>query len=102
MIRIQSCMDTITHQPEDTTWIQDFDWAETLYLYPNPTQDEFSIMNTAGAKISQVHIYNGLGQLVLSKSNPVGPIETRNLSQGIFYVELKTNEKTYRRKLIKK
>ena len=102
MIRIQSCMDTMTHQPEDTTWIQDFDWAETLYLYPNPTQDEFSIMNTAGTKISQINVYNGLGQLVLSKSNPVGTIETRNLRQGIYYVELKANEKTYRRKLIKK
>ena len=101
MIRIQSCMDTVTHQPEDTTWVQNFDWANQLFLYPNPSNDAFSIMNTDGMKIQEVNIFNEMGQLVYNNAYPVGAVQISELKRGVYIVELKANNEKHRRKLIK-
>jgi hypothetical protein len=101
MIRIQSCMDTITHQPQDTTWIQDFDWANELFLYPNPSQESFSIMNMQGMSIQEVNIFNEFGQKVMLIIQPTGTIDISNLTRGVYFVELKANNEKYRRKLVK-
>jgi hypothetical protein len=101
MIRIQSCMDTITHQPQDTTWIQDFDWANSLFLYPNPSQESFSIMNMQGMSIQEVNIYNEFGQKVKLIIQPSGTIDISDLARGVYFVELKANNEKHRRKLVK-
>ncbi len=101
MIRIQSCMDTITHQPQDTTWIQDFDWANELFLYPNPSHESFSIMNMNGLSIQEVNIFNEFGQKVKMIVQPTGNIDISDLARGIYLVELIANNEKHRRKLVK-
>ncbi len=101
MIRVQSCMDTITHQPQDTTWIQDFDWAQSLFIYPNPSQESFSIMNVEGASIQEVIIFNEFGQKVKMIQQPSGYINIADLNRGVYFVELKANNEKHRRKLVK-
>jgi hypothetical protein len=94
-------MDTITHQPQDTTWIQDFDWANELFLYPNPSHESFSIMNMNGLSIQEVNIFNEFGQKVKMIVQPTGNIDVSDLARGIYLVELKANNEKHRRKLVK-
>lgn len=67
-------------------------------LYPNPVLNEFTIRLENDIKLINVNIYNNLGQLIISKNKEI--IETTQLSKGIYYVEVITNQGKSTKKII--
>jgi hypothetical protein len=101
---------TITNTNDDkavyyseTLSIQDVDGFGTVRLYPNPSQNEFSI--ESDVDIKQIKMYNQLGQVVLEFDDikPQLSYDISILSKGVYFVELSSVQgKKSVRKLIKK
>ena len=64
----------------------DFITPPSVFTYPNPATDFINIESKA--KLSQVKIFNELGQLVLSTSNQT-KIDISTLNQGVYYLKIK-------------
>jgi hypothetical protein len=86
---------TITNTNDDkaiyyseTLSIQDVDGFGTVRLYPNPSQNEFSI--ESDVDIKQIKMYNQLGQVVLEFDDikPQLSYDISILSKGVYFVEL--------------
>ena len=67
-------------------------------LYPNPASTQITIDVPQVTVLEKATIYNSLGQLVLSSKSTT--INTSTLSQGVYIVEVKTNQGSYSKKLI--
>ncbi len=75
---------------------------EDFVLYPNPTQNYFSITSTNLVNIIQVDLYNSLGQLVNKWTKEDAIYDLSDVSKGIYFLQIKTNEGFVNKKLIKK
>ena len=67
-------------------------------VFPNPANIEFNIQLKEGIRLEKANIYNQLGQLILSSSET--NIDVNNLSQGMYFVEVITNQGNSTKKLI--
>ena len=67
-------------------------------IYPNPTEGQFTINSL---KIGdQIHIYNALGQIILS-TTASNNIENFNIIQkGLYYILIKSEDKILTHKLL--
>jgi hypothetical protein len=72
--------------------------ASQFSIFPNPTTNQFTIQLDMDSELERINIYNNLGQLVHSTSVPV--VDSSNLSSGMYYVEVITNEGKATKKLI--
>ena len=64
---------------------------ENILIYPNPTISELHIIKPNSLEISQIKIYNTLGQLIFeSEWNPI--IDVSLFSSGVLYVQFETNK----------
>jgi len=86
---------TITNTNDDkavyysqTLSIQDEDGFGKVKLYPNPSQNKFSI--ESDVDIKQIKMYNQLGQVVLEFDDikPQPSYDISILSKGVYFVEL--------------
>lgn len=86
------------------TDINDLKAEDLLVLAPNPSNEYVNILTKSGAKILNVNLYNTSGQKVISDSfnDRKTSINTRNLSEGIYFVEIVTNTTIQRTKLLVK
>ena len=73
----------------------------SIQIYPNPTSDEFTIMNPE--KSALLRVFNSTGIQVLTDELHYGmnKIETASLAQGIYFVEYLTDTKRKNTYLIK-
>jgi aminopeptidase N len=83
-----------------TLGTQNFDLAQSIQLYPNPTSDILNIRLPSTMNLEKVKIYNNLGQTV-SETNTAN-IPVSGLSSGVHFIELTTSEGTFHKKFIKK
>jgi hypothetical protein len=69
-------------------------------LYPNPAKDQLNI--SSGSEITQVEIFNQLGQLVFSQvvKNEFFNMNTSGFNSGIYYVKITTEEGMATRKVV--
>ena len=67
-------------------------------LFPNPAENQFTIQLQDNLELQKVNIYNSLGQFISSPQKHI--IKTSELSTGIYYVEIITNEGKASKKLI--
>jgi hypothetical protein len=67
-------------------------------IFPSPADNQFTIQLDADTELELINLYNNLGQLVHSTSVPV--VDSSNLSSGMYYVEVITNEGKATKKLI--
>lgn len=77
--------------------------AESIMVYPNPASSE---INISGEGISEVRVYNALGQLVYSKTdvNENLTIDATAFEEGLYLVNIKNinGEESSQRIIIKK
>ena len=71
-----------------------------IQIFPNPAKSTITILNSSNAKIKEVNIYNQTGQITLHKEAPINVIDISFLQQGMYIIELITNESKIRKKLI--
>ncbi|WP_299521479.1 T9SS type A sorting domain-containing protein [Winogradskyella sp.] len=69
-----------------------------LKLYPNPTKDQFTIQLNNSSDLRDIHIYNNLGQLVLTSKETT--VDTSKLALGLYLVEVETARGKSIKKLI--
>ncbi len=69
-------------------------------IYPNPAGKEISIELNKGMKIKEINIYNQVGQRVLHTKGQNNTIDVSMLGEGIYIIELITEELEYREKLM--
>lgn len=78
----------------------------SIGIYPNPTSGELNIMNNDGELIiNSIEIVDALGAIVFIENNVSNGNQTINLnnvSEGVYFVKLNTNEGVSIRKVIKK
>ncbi|MFK5857193.1 MAG: T9SS type A sorting domain-containing protein, partial [Bacteroidota bacterium] len=69
-------------------------------FYPNPATKEIFISTKIANTITELSIYNCLGQRVLYKKGETDKLNISMFNHGIYIIELVTNESKYRQKLI--
>jgi len=69
-------------------------------IYPNPAQKDLTISSKNEAIIKEVNIYNQIGQKVLNEKPIANSIDVSILRQGMYIIELVSNQWKARRKLI--
>jgi hypothetical protein len=70
-----------------------------LSIYPNPTNGLLNIESIS--EIISIKMYDTLGRLVLAQSNPSNQLEVSNLSNGLLFVQIETNQGISIQKVIK-
>ncbi|MBP5401045.1 MAG: Omp28-related outer membrane protein [Bacteroidales bacterium] len=69
-------------------------------VYPNPATDVLNVLSENS--IQQVEIYNAQGQLVKASDGNVESISISNLTEGLYFVKVITDNGTSTHKIIKK
>ncbi len=77
-----------------------FELEQSILLYPNPTQENFSIQKPKSIEISQIKIFNIFGQLVY-QSKWLEKINIAPLSSGVLFVQLHTSEGVINKRMLK-
>lgn len=72
---------------------------DTVGLYPNPTNDRFSIRSKE--TVQAVTIYTVTGQKVKHVINPAQDINVSDLVSGVYLINIKTNNRTFTKRLLK-
>uniref|UniRef100_UPI0026131E5B T9SS type A sorting domain-containing protein n=1 Tax=Winogradskyella sp. TaxID=1883156 RepID=UPI0026131E5B len=67
-------------------------------IFPNPTKDQFTIQLDNSSDLLNIHIYNNLGQLVLTSKETT--VDTSKLTSGLYMVEVETSRGKRVEKLI--
>lgn len=73
--------------------------AETISIYPNPSNGVFRI-NAKNIAEGSIHIYNSLGQQIYQTNKLLDEINLSNQSKGTYYLRLFTDTKIYSQKII--
>ena len=74
------------------------DLRDFLSIYPNPTNNQFTIQLSNNSTLKNLNIYNNLGQLVLSSKEIT--IDTSKFNSGLYIVEVETSKGKSSKKLI--
>ncbi|TAD99474.1 MAG: T9SS C-terminal target domain-containing protein [Bacteroidetes bacterium] len=77
--------------------------ANQTRIYPNPAQNKFFV-ETENLNISQINIYNNLGQKVgifFVKNTKLIELSLENYSQGLYLLEILSNEGRFAKSLLK-
>ena len=93
-------MDNININGQNILQVQELEDAFHTSIYPNPTKGIFSIRTDANNL--EISIYSTLGELVLKEKiiDGLKQIDLSNQSKGIYFVKLKSGNKTLHRKLL--
>jgi aminopeptidase N len=75
------------------------DYNQTISVYPNPTNAVLHIQKPSELEIATVTLFNSLGQMVLKTTSSDLSIES--LSNGVYELQLNTNQGVFHKKIIK-
>ncbi|WP_396144261.1 T9SS type A sorting domain-containing protein [Flavobacterium sp.] len=78
-----------------------FVFENEFVLYPNPAKNLLHIEVKNEIEMSSISIYNMLGQVVLTTTNPSNTIEVSNLKTGNYFIKVTTDKGTATSKFIK-
>ncbi len=80
--------------------IQENELSKSLQIFPNPTSSSISIQKPDSLEISEIRIFNTIGQLLYQQSwTP--KIDLTTFSTGLFIVQFQTNKGTINKSLLK-
>ena len=83
-----------------TLGIATFDLAQTISVYPNPTNDELHLVMPSTVHLEKIEIYNTLGQLVAEKNSNDSSVT--ELAAGLHLLKIATSEGVIHKNFIKK
>jgi len=85
-----------------TVGIKDNILSNSFMMYPNPFNDRIILSNLSNKIIKHISIYDTQGKLVLSDNGSIGIINTSELNNGLYIIELIfSDNSTVHRKLVK-
>lgn len=80
---------------------QDFDFGNYFSLYPNPAKNVLHINKKLEMNIRSISIYNMLGQLIQTETNPNEIIDVSGLKTGSYFIKVFSDKGTASSKFIK-
>lgn len=86
--------------PEDYLALDDFTLDNKIEIYPNPFEDKINVYTDL--ENATYKIYSIDGKLVQIGEKKSSIIEVSNLPSGLFIFELKSDQNTVRKQIIKK
>jgi len=104
MVTQGSCSDTSVCVQITVVGIEESGFANELVLYPNPTNGIFSITSEIALSNASIRIFDLNGKLMSEKTNLNGnnfDFNLQEVSNGIYFAEIITGEKSRRIKLLK-
>lgn len=81
--------------------IEDNSFANTIFVYPNPTHDYITINSQNDISINAIKIYDAFGRLVVMQDKPENLINISALTNGLLIVKIETEKGIKVEKLIK-
>lgn len=87
---------------DETAGVNDFNLNNGISIYPNPTKDVFYINTIDGLIVERIEIIDVLGRILKSIVNISNkePIELGNLSQGVHFIKISSNQGVLIKKII--
>ncbi len=82
--------------------VADISKNDGFKLFPNPVGSELFIQNQNQLLVTGISIQDVYGNLVYVKKGPVSPIEVSNLSAGLYFLTISTEDKDVTLKVLKK
>lgn len=70
-------------------------------LFPNPTKNLISILNSFNKNIEQIKIIDSYGKIVLEQSKDFHEINLQNLQSGIYIIQILSEGERYNSKIVK-
>ena len=104
IITKDGCTDTSECYPIQTIGINETDFTNTIQLFPNPGHDNITINFNNSIKNATIRLYNTFGQMITQENNFSGNRFIMNLSKyssGVYFIEINSNTKTAKMKLVK-
>ncbi len=89
--------DLINNNP--AVGIQDEKPAADFTIYPNPSKGDFNLVNLPSGN-KEITVFGETGQVIRSISSDASTIELNGLSQGLYYVSIKTGTNVITKKLV--
>jgi len=83
-----------------TVSLENVNIRNQISIFPNPTNNEIFISSDNRIVINEVNIYNRLEQMVLQETKNNAVIDVSNLPEGLYIVELISDNYVIRRKLL--
>ena len=80
--------------------VPNINFESAFSIYPNPAEKEIFICCKNGVKIKEINIYNQIGQKVLHEKRITITIDVSMLMQGMYIIELVSEEFKIREKLM--
>lgn len=93
--------DLISRDNNVVLGVDDLDMANSLLVYPNPTSGVLYIDKPSSLDISEVNIFNPLGQLINQMSFS-SILDTSTWSQGVFFIQFQTKDGVITKTVLKK
>ncbi len=81
--------------------VKEITHENSFRVYPNPAGDEIFIESVNNTDITEVVIYNSLGQKIITKVNALNSINISKLQSGLYIIEVRSSAKTEKHRLIK-
>ncbi len=75
--------------------------SKFINIFPNPTKVFINVRYDNSIKINEISIFDVKGKLILKKEKELNKISTKNLSNGIYIISIKTNKGTLKEKIVK-
>lgn len=95
---------TITQNVDACIGIKEHNVSSTIKIYPNPTKDKIEFILSNSSTDIKIKILNSLGQAVLedkrTNSNKF-TLDVSNYTNGIYFVEVESNQGISRAKFVK-
>ncbi|OQX77140.1 MAG: hypothetical protein B6D61_07640, partial [Bacteroidetes bacterium 4484_249] len=87
------------------TGIQEFSGSSDIFIFPNPTTGEFKVEFNSNYGLSEISIINLMSEVVFESvteiiTGKILEIDLNNISEGIYFLKIKTFEKEIIKKII--
>ena len=83
-----------------TTGVNQFINTKSIKVYPNPTNDILNIVLNNSTEHFTISVYSSLGQ-ELYKTTSNSSIDISNFTNGIYFLKVKQNDRTWTTKIVK-
>ena len=80
---------------------QNFSLSDGFKIYPNPAQSILNIDPLENEVLSKISISDMTGKTIIEKTDNVASVNVENLSNGMYIIQISTDQKTFQGKFIK-
>ena len=93
--------DIISRNNTITLGVENEELAKNIAIFPNPVQENVTITVNSLLQVEKIAIYNTLGQLVFTQTNPQENINIKKLNSGTYFLKIDTNRGSISKTLLK-